>query len=323
MSFRIVILPPYAEPDWPERLAEVVPGIDVAAFDDPGDPTQTDALRAAVADTDAVYGNLPPDLFETARQLRWICAPLAGLGPDWFHPALVESDVVVTNMRGIYNDSLGHHLVALVLAFARRLDVYGAQQRRQVWNRQYPMIDLTTSTVLVVGVGGSGAEAGRVCAALGMRVIGTDARATEAPGFEAIHPVDALDDLLGDADFVLVTVPETPDTVGMFDAARFARMKSSAYFCNIARGRLVVTDDLVAALENGELAGAGLDVVDPEPLPPEHPLWSRDAVILTPHSAIFGAPGWYERRTEILLENARRFAAGDVLMNVVDKRACF
>ena len=122
---------------------------------------------------------------------------------------------------------------------------------------------------------------------------------------------------------MLVTAPESPSTIGMFDAHRFALMKPTAYFCNVARGRLVITDDLVDALRRGIIAGAGLDVVDPEPLPVDHPLWTLPSVLLTPHVAIAGAPGWYDRRTAILIENARRFAAGESLANVVDKHAWF
>jgi phosphoglycerate dehydrogenase-like enzyme len=318
MSFRMVLLPPYTEPDWPQKLAEAVPGCVAELFDDP--PQAHDAIVEA----DAAYGTVPPELFARAQRLRWIAAPLAGLGPDWFHPDLVSSDVVVTNMRGIYNEHLAGHLMGFVLAFARRFDVYLPRQAAGEWRRGAQMIDLASSTAVIVGVGGSGTEAGRLCHAFGMRVIGVDPRTTEPPaGFERLVGPEHLDEVLPEADFVLMTAPETPDTIGMFDAGRLARMKPTAYLCNIARGRLVVTDDLVAALQAGTIAGAGLDVVDPEPLPAEHPLWHLPGVLLTPHVAISGAPGWYERRTAILVDNARRFAAGEPLMNVVDKTKWF
>jgi phosphoglycerate dehydrogenase-like enzyme len=314
----MVLLPPYTEPDWPERLAEAVPGCQVELFDDPADAVD------AIVEADAAYGTVPPDLFTRARRLRWIAAPLAGLGREWFHPDLVASDVVVTNMRGIYNEHLAHHLIGFVLAFSRRFDVYLPQQAQGLWKRRDQMIDLASSTAVVVGVGGSGAEAGRLSKAFGMRVIGVDPRVADLPeGFDRLVGADALDEALSEADFVLITAPETPDTIGMFDAARLARMKPTAHLCNIARGSLVVTDDLVAALRDGVIAGAGLDVVDPEPLPADHPLWTVPGVLLTPHVAIAGAPGWYERRTAIMVENARRFAAGEPLVNQVDKTTWF
>jgi phosphoglycerate dehydrogenase-like enzyme len=318
MSFSLVLLPPYAEPDWPTVLAEAVPGIRVSAFDRPEEAVGT------IADADAAYGTVPPALFERAARLRWIAAPLAGLGPEWFHPALVDSDVVVTNMAGIYNEHLAAHAIGFLLAFARRLDVYLPRQAARRWQRGADMVDLGRATVVVVGVGGSGAEAGRLAKELGLRVVGVDPRTPVTPdGFDELVRPAELDRCLGEADFVIVTTPETPATIGLFDAGRFAAMKPGARFINVGRGRVVVTDDLVEAVQSGHLAGAGLDVVDPEPLPEDHPLWTMPGVLLTPHVAIAGAPGWYERRTAILVENCRRFAAGRELINVVDKHNWF
>jgi len=177
--------------------------------------------------------------------------------------------------------------------------------------------------VLIVGVGGAGSEASKQCAAFGMRVLGIDPRVTEPPaGMADLGTPDRLEERLAEADFVIVTTPETPDTLGMFNARLFSRMKRGAYFINIARGRCVVTQDLIAALQSGQLAGAGLDVVDPEPLPPDSPLWQLPNVLITPHVAILGTP--YRQKWEaILLENCRRFAAGQPLINVVDKEKWF
>ena len=181
------------------------------------------------------------------------------------------------------------------------------------------MIDLPTQTVLIVGVGGAGGEASKLCAAFGMRVLGSDPRVTDRPpGMAELFTPDRLEERLGEADFVIVTTPETPETLGMFNARRFARMKRGAYFINIARGRCVVTADLIAALRSGQLAGAGLDVVDPEPLPPDSPLWGMPNVLITPHVAILGAP-YRQKWEETLLENCQRFATNEPLLNVVDK----
>ncbi len=133
---------------------------------------------------------------------------------------------------------------------------------------------------------------------------------------------DRLEERLGEADFVILTTPETPDTVGMFDARLFARMKRGAYFINIARGRCVVTQDLVAALSSGHLAGTGLDVADPEPLPDDSPLWSMSNVLITPHVAIYGTP-YRDKWEAMLIENCRRFATGQPLLNIVDKENWF
>jgi phosphoglycerate dehydrogenase-like enzyme len=310
MSFKILLLPPNVDASLPEKIRQVVPGVVVKAFLDP-----TDAIPD-IADADAAYGTVPPELFARARKLRWICAARAGLGGDWFYDALVQSDVMVTNMRGSYNEHLSAHAVAFLLAFARRFDHYLPQRQ---WQRGPEMIDLPTKTVLIVGVGGAGSEASKLCAAFGMRVLGADPRVTELPtGMAELFTPDRLEERLGDADFVIVTTPESRDTLGMFNARLFARMKRGAYFINISRGGCVVTEDLIAALRSGQLAGAGLDVAAPEPLPPDNPLWQMPNVLITPHVAIYGAP-YRQKWEEILLENCRRFANHEPLLNVVDK----
>jgi phosphoglycerate dehydrogenase-like enzyme len=311
MSFTILLLSGDADPSWPEKIRQAVPGAVAKIYADP-----KDAL-ADIETADAAFGTVPPELFARAKRLRWICANRAGLGGAWFHDALVESDVVVTGMHGSYNEHLSTHAVAFLLAFARRFDHYLPQRR---WQRGPGMIDLPAQTVLIVGVGGAGGAAAKLCAALGMRVLGIDPRVTQPPaGMAALDAPDRLDERLGEADFVLLTTPETPHTLGMFNADRFSRMKRGAYFINIARGRCVVTADLIAALRSGRLAGAGLDVADPEPLPLDSPLWGMPNVLITPHVAILGTP--YRRKWEaILLENCRRFAANQPLLNVVDKR---
>ena len=314
MSFKILLLAPDADPSWPEKIRRAVPGVVVNAYSDPQDALDD------IADADAAYGTVPPELLARAKKLRWICAARAGLGGAWFYDALVNSDVLVTNMRGSYNEHLAAHAIAFLLAFARRFDHYLPQKR---WQRGPQMIDLPEQTVLIVGVGGAGGEASKLCAALAMRVLGIDPRVTELPpGMSDLATPERLGERLGEADFVILTTPETPDTVGMFNARLFARMKRGAHFINIARGRCVVTDDLVAALRSGHLAGAGLDVADPEPLPPDHPLWSMPNVLITPHVAIYGTP-YRDKWEAMLIENCRRFAAGQPLLNIVDKEKWF
>jgi phosphoglycerate dehydrogenase-like enzyme len=310
MSFKILLFPPDVDESWPAKIRQVAPGAVVKLFRDPAEAV------ADIEDADAAYGTVPAELFARARKLRWICAARAGLGGNWFYEALVKSPVVVTNMRGSYNEHLAAHAVAFLLAFARRFDHYLPQKE---WKRGPGMIDLPSRTALIVGVGGAGGEASKLCAALGMRVLGADPRVTTPPaGMAELFTPDRLEARLGEADFVIATTPETPETLGMFNARLFARMKRGAYFINIARGGCVVTADLIAALRSGQLAGAGLDVVAPEPLPADSPLWGMPNVLITPHVAIAGAP-YRQKWEEILLENCRRFARNEPLLNVVDK----
>lgn len=314
MSFKIVLLPPGDDESLPAKIEAAAPGATVRLFHDPAEAVDE------LADADAVYGTLPSEHFAAARKLRWIAAARAGLGGDWFYEALVESPVTVTNVRGIYNEHLAAHSLAFLLAFARRFDTYLPQTE---WRKGPPMTHLPDATALIVGVGAAGRETARLCAALGLRVLGADARETEAPpGVADLFPPADLPARIGEADFVILLTPETPETVGLFDDDLFARMKPGGYFINVGRGGCVVTDALVRALESGHIAGAGLDVVAPEPLPASSPLWRMPNVLITPHIAVLGAP-FEEKREEILLENCRRFAAGKPLMNIVDKRMWF
>src|SRR6266566_6320179 len=191
MSFKILLLPPDADASWPEKIRQAVPGTIVKVFGDP-----KDALTD-IEDADAAYGTVPPELFARAKQLRWICAARAGLGGDWFYDALVQSDVVVTNMRGSYNEHLSAHAVAFLLACARRFEPYLPQKQ---WQRGPGMIDLPTKTVLIVGVGGACSEASKLCAAFGMRVLGIDPRVTEPPpGMADLAAPERLEERLSEA----------------------------------------------------------------------------------------------------------------------------
>jgi phosphoglycerate dehydrogenase-like enzyme len=235
--------------------------------------------------------------------------------------------LVVTNMREIFNDHIGAHIMAFVLAFARGFDRYIPQQTRREWSKpegeESGVVHLPEATALIVGVGGIGAEAARLCAAFGMTVLATDARRKDVPpGVAEMHPPEQLDALLPRADFVILTVPHTPKTEGFFNRARFQRMKRGAFFINIGRGMTTRLDDLVAALRAGEIAGAGLDVFEQEPLPADHPLWTMKGVLITPHMAGHG-PYLDERRYEILRDNCRAMLTGAPMRNVVDKANWF
>jgi phosphoglycerate dehydrogenase-like enzyme len=182
---------------------------------------------------------------------------------------------------------------------------------------------LPESTALILGVGGIGAEAAKYLAQLGVSVIGVDGRVESAPtGVSELHRPDQLDALLPRANFVILTVPHTPETEGLFNAERFGKMRKDAFFINIGRGMTTKLDDLNAALRDGTIAGAALDVYEIEPLPADHPLWDAPNAILTPHTAGFG-PYLDDRRRDLLVENAKRFAAGQPLVNQVDKSLWF
>ena len=324
----MVILPPQSDAtrELARRITAAVPEATVIVAE-----TSDDAKRE-IAAADAAYGTLPPDILRHAHRLRWLQSHQAAPPAGYYHPALIAHPVTVTNLRGIFADRVPAHIMAYVLAFARGLHVYIDRQRQRLWdsNRPASVVHLPDSTALVVGVGSIGASTARLCAAFGMRVVGVDPRQTQPPeglGAEAsamaavseLHAPDQLDRLLPLADFVILTMPHTPKTEGLFNAARFGLMKRSAFFINVGRGMTTKLDDLNRALREGVIAGAGLDVYEIEPLPSDHPLWTAPNVLLTPHMAADG-PDLEPARHALIIENARRFAAGEPLVNVVDKR---
>ena len=299
---------------WPEVLRKEITGIDVRVATSFGE-----AIKE-IADADAAFGNIDTEIFGYARNLKWLACPLAGPPHGWYHEALIKSDVVVTNARDIFNDHISSHILAFVLAFARGLNNNLPHQIGKEWRRPvYPVVHLPDSTILIVGVGGIGGETARLCKAFGLTVVATDPRVKSKPdGVDELYSPDGIDALIPRADFVVSTVPETPATQGYFNANFFSRMKNRSFFINIGRGATVVLKDLNRALVSGHLAGAALDVFQTEPLPSDDPLWGAPGVMITPHVAGEG-PYLANRRTELLVENCKRFARGDRLINVVDK----
>ncbi len=322
MPLKLVFYPPQRDNtrQWAKRLSDSVADITVVA------PETEAEAKKELRDADAAFGTLPKDALAAAGKLRWLQAPAAAPPAGYYYPELIKHPVAVTNFREIYNDHIANHIMAYVLAFARGFQFYIPQQLKREWKpaeHDGGMVHLAEATALIVGVGGIGSEAARLCAAFGMNGVGVDARRTDKPeGVAELHRPDQLDRLLPRADFVILTIPHTPQTEGLFNAARFKLMKRGAFFINIGRGMTTKLDALNDALRSGHLGGAGLDVYEVEPLPRDHPLWTAPNVLLTPHTAGYG-PYLEERRYEVILDNARRFAKGQPLRNLVDKANWF
>ena len=321
---KFVFVPPHRDmvPSWLPRLRAEVPEITIVAPEHHGD-----ALRE-LGHADAAFGTMTPELLAAARHLRWLQAPAAAPPAGFYSAELIAHPAVVTNFREIYNDHLSHHILALMLALAKQLHRYRDRQRQRVWEPlRAPgeqQIFLPDATAVIVGLGGVGTETARLCKELGMRIVAVDARRTERPRWvDELHPPGQLDAVLGSGDFVVLTIPHTPETEGLFDAARFRLMKDSAIFINVGRGMTTRLDDLDAALRAGLIGGAGLDVFELEPLPAGHPLWDAPNTIITPHVAAASGAHLEERRYAIVRDNLRRFAAGRPLRNLVDKALWF
>ena len=283
-----------------------------------------DAVRQAV-EAEALYGFNSIAVYEAAPRLRWVQAGSAGV-EDYPLETFRERGITLTNAKVIYGIQLADHAMALILAFSRQLPFLFRAQQRQDWvsRDQYPSGELDGQVILILGLGGTGLELARRAKAFGMRVLAT--RRRTAPGaprpgrpdfVDEIHPPEALHDLLPRADWVVVCLPLVPETRDVIGARELRLMKKSAYLINVTRGGIVETMALVAALSAGRIAGAGLDVTEPEPLPPGNALWSMENVIITPHAAGH-SPAAPERMAALLCENVRRFAAGRDLLNVVD-----
>jgi phosphoglycerate dehydrogenase-like enzyme len=239
------------------------------------------------------------------------------------NPGMLQGNKVLTNGQAIASPALAEHAIALMMALVRGLDVYRANQLAGAWQPDIGMersdfMELEGRTALVVGLGGIGTQTAKRAHGLGMRVIATRGSRREGPDYvDYVGLADETLELARQADVVINTTPLTDATRGLFDAAFFKAMKPTAYFISVGRGASTVTDDLVAALKAGEIAGAGLDVTDPEPLPAGHPLWTAPRVLISPHTA--GRSDRSRERLFLLVrENLRRYVAGEPLLSVVD-----
>jgi phosphoglycerate dehydrogenase-like enzyme len=252
-----------------------------------------------------------------ADALRWIQWCAAGVDTLMFD-GLVKSDVVLTNARGIFDRGMAEYVLGMVLAFAKDLPALVADQQVHRW--RYRMIErIDGRRVLIVGTGSIGREVARLLRAAGMEVTGVGRRArTDDPDFGTVRPAERLDELLGDADYVVSVLPSTAATQGLFDAERFARMAPTARFINIGRGSAVDEGALVAALTEGRLAGAALDVFHTEPLPADDPLWDAPNLIVTPHMS-GDYHGYHDDVVALFRDNLARYRSGRPLRNVVDK----
>jgi phosphoglycerate dehydrogenase-like enzyme len=327
--------PLYSIPDWAvdEIRAAVPDDWEVVVLHDLTDSTgdggpATPAAMRAIGEAEVYLGyGIPPALFHAAGdRLRWAHSGAAGVGGS-LHPAMIESDVVLTNSAGVHAEPIADTVLAAILYFARGLDFAVRLQAEHRWDRGpweeagAPVRELSQLTLGVHGLGGIGRAIARRGVALGMRVLATRRRPGDAPaGVELLTGDGALPKLLAASDVLVVTVPRTKETEGTIGAAELARLPAGATVVVISRGGVVDEDALADALRSGRIRGAALDVFAEEPLPPESPLWGLPNALLTPH--ISGASHlFWRRQTDLVAENLRRYLAGDPLLNTVDKQA--
>ncbi|MEM7284055.1 MAG: D-2-hydroxyacid dehydrogenase, partial [Pseudomonadota bacterium] len=256
--------------------------------------------------------------------LRWVQRYGVGVERCLDNPAILKNEVVLTNGRGLSGPYIAEHVITMTMMLSHgMLHQYRNQQKRN-WDRNFlppgSVRPVWKKEMLVVGLGGIGTKVAEKAHGLGMRVKAIRNSRREGPDYvEYVGLSHELDDLTQSADFVVNTLPLTSSTQGIYDQAFFEKMKSTAYFLNVGRGASVVTQDLVEAIQSGSIAGAGLDVFDPEPLPKDHALWGLENVIVTPHNS--GRSGYNAPALMIFVrENLRRYTRGEALLNVVDKK---
>lgn len=311
--------------------------------------TDVEKALEEIVDADAFFGKITPVLLAAANDLKWVQSPTASL-EHYLFPELIAHPSMLSNMRGLFSDVIADHVMGFVVCLARNFKKYFDNQQFGLWEpvkanskdavHESPNVDFTMGpscvspidsshvhladcTMGVVGVGYIGQEICRRAAAFGMTVIGVDPICRTVENVvDNVWDVDALPQLLGQADFVVIAAPHTPQTEGLFRRKQFQQMKSSGYLINIGRGAIVRLDDLTWALDQGEIAGAALDVAEIEPLPSEHRLWKMENVLITPHVAA-ASPRIAERHLETLLENIRRFSRGNKPTTLVDKKSWF
>ena len=299
--------------DWLKEVADGAELIEAESLDD----------AAFLLDGADVYMGICNDLiFENSDSIRWMQNYTAGIDRCLKSPLIHERNFLLTNMQRIYGPGIAEHVIAMTYMLSRKLHVFHDRQQEQKWDRKAvnraSMWELQGRTMLVVGLGGTGTQVAKRAHGLGMRVIATRNSSRKGPQYvDYVGLSDELHKLAAEADVVVNSTPLTPATTGMFDKKFFAAMKPGAYFINVGRGKSVVTDDLVEALNSGRIGGAGLDVQDPEPLPPGHPLWTASNVIITPHISS-SSTEQMKRFWLLVRENLRRYVNGEHMLNVVD-----
>jgi len=278
--------------------------------------TPSDAQRAS-ADAMLAWG-APAGLLPTMPKLRWVQALTAGV-ESWIALPDLPAALTLTCARGTHKESMPENILGALFHIAKPYAAIALDQKEHRWTRRMAQ-PLNGKTLGILGLGAVGREVARLAHALGMRVIGTSRRATPLPGLAEVLPPERTPEVLAQSDFVLLLLPATPETENFINAERLAMMKPSAWLLNFGRGHLIKDADLIAAAGSKKIAGAILDVFRQEPLPPEHPFWGADGIMVLPHIG-GGHPTRDRTVARLFVENLGRFLDGRPLTEVVDRAA--
>jgi len=299
-----------------QRLKSVVSDLDVVVA--PGEEQEI----KEVVDADIFFGRIPRSVFIAGKKLKWVQVFGAGVETQFFSE-MTQSDVILCNTSGAYNQTMADQAFALILGISRGVAMFERNRPKKIWGRTGMLRQLGGQTLGIIGLGNIGSEIARRGKAFGMKVIAADVRDMACPDFvDQLCNLNNLDDVLKNADYMVLIVPLTDKTKGMIGAKEFSKMKPTAYFINVARGPLVDESALINALKTGVIAGAGLDVFAVEPLPQDSELWDMENVVMTPHIGGL-SPETRSVSFEIFFDNFKKFVKGEPLSCVVDKQRQF
>ena len=279
-----------------------------------------DVTEEVIRDAEVILGNVDPALLKYAEELKWL--QLNNAGTEGFCDGALPKDAVLTNATGAYGLAISEHMIGVLFELQKKLNLYARNQREHVWRSEGHVHVIQGSRVLVIGMGDIGTMFAQKMKALGCRTVGIKRREGRKPeGVDDLYTLERLERELPKADIVAMSLPGNQDTYHMMNAERLALMKENAVLINVGRGITVDTDALVKALQEKRIAGACLDVTDPEPLPAEHPLWDMENVILTPHiSGGYALPETLEQILTICIENLECYMVQRPLRNLIDMK---
>lgn len=277
-------------------------------------------LLLDASDSDVIFGDFNKTLFDTSSKLKWVQVLGSGVDGSLF-PEFVESQVILTSAKGFVGTHLADQTWALLLGLLRGI---GRAVRERTWDNRmsirHATWELSGRTLGIVGMGGTGLEVARRASGFEMEIIAVDPETVATPSFvKSVRNMEGFYDLLAESDIVSICAPLTKETKNLFDLSAFRQMKSHALLINVTRGRIVNGPDLIRALEDGLIGGAGLDVTPEEPLPSDSPLWDMPNVIVTPHVA-GGSPIRQDRTVDLFCQNLKRFLSGKPMVSQIDKR---
>ncbi len=305
-----IVMHPAVDEELKSQVQKVAPDAEVVM-------AERDNALAAVADAEIIFGSCSAEMVTAAPNLKWIQSTSAGMD-KYLVPEIAESDIIISNASGVHAIQVAEHAWALMCALMRGLNFAVRNQMQNKWSR-LPLNDIHGATIGIIGFGGIGRQFAQLASGFEARLLALDVQGGEKPDYvEALWGMDRLDDVLQQSDVIFIAVPHTPETDKLINARTLGLMKKTAFLVNTARGKIVDQAAIYEAVKSGEIAGAGLDVFEEEPLPADSPLWGLENVIITTHSA-GGSPNRHNRTVAFFCKNLERYLAGEPVYNEVDK----